>query len=205
MVTINSRIVNKHDIEVNWIQSNLIPKQGECIVYDIDENYNYERLKIGDGINTVSNLPFVTDSSKSYIDEQIKLVINLIYPIGSIYLSTVDTNPLELFGIGEWERIKDTFLLASGDIYENGTTGGESEHILTINEMPNHAHKLKTDIESPNYNTTWPNYWEYNEGWIQGPNSETEAPPTSTTSTGGGQPHNNMPPYLVVYMWKRIL
>lgn len=131
-------------------------------------------------------------------------IINLIYPIGSIYLSTTNTNPLELFGFGEWERIKDTFLLASGDIYTNGDTGGESEHILTINEMPNHTHQLKTDIESPDYNITWPEYFEYNEGWIQGPAEETESPPTHTTYTGGGQAHNNMPPYLTVSIWKRI-
>ena len=53
MVTKNipSRIVNKHDIEANWIKAvNFIPERGEIIVYDIDDNYTYERFKIGDGI-----------------------------------------------------------------------------------------------------------------------------------------------------------
>ena len=62
MVTKNipSRIVNKHDIEANWIKAvNFIPERGEIIVYDIDDNYTYERFKIGDGIQNVNDLPFL--------------------------------------------------------------------------------------------------------------------------------------------------
>ena len=59
---LNSRIIHKHDTEANWAQAiNFIPKQGEIIVYDIDENYTYERFKIGDGVTLVNNLPFVID------------------------------------------------------------------------------------------------------------------------------------------------
>ena len=61
-----SRIIHKHDIETNWNtaanNSNFIPKQGEIIVYDKDSNYNYERIKIGDGVTNVANLPFILDS-----------------------------------------------------------------------------------------------------------------------------------------------
>jgi hypothetical protein len=56
---IAGRLVLKHDIEVNWNKAeSFIPKQGEVIVYDIDENYYYERIKIGDGKTAVTNLPF---------------------------------------------------------------------------------------------------------------------------------------------------
>lgn len=55
----NSRIIHKHDIEANWLKAtNFIPMQGEIIIYDIDENYNYERMKIGDGTTLVNILPF---------------------------------------------------------------------------------------------------------------------------------------------------
>lgn len=65
---INSRIVHKHDVEANWIQiSSFIPKQGELIIYDIDETYNYNRFKIGDGVTTVGSLPFVNDDVKALI------------------------------------------------------------------------------------------------------------------------------------------
>lgn len=61
---IKSRIVHKHDIESNWLlATNFTPKQGELIVYDIDENHTYERFKIGDGVQNVNNLPFV-----NYVD-----------------------------------------------------------------------------------------------------------------------------------------
>ena len=64
------------------------------------------------------------------------------YPVGSIYLSVNNTNPSELFG-GTWERIKDKFLLASGDTYSNGSTGGSATHTLTTNEMPSHKHTYR--------------------------------------------------------------
>lgn len=60
---IKTRIVHKCDIEANWLKAtNFIPMKGEIIVYDIDENYNYERMKIGDGETVVSALPFVIDT-----------------------------------------------------------------------------------------------------------------------------------------------
>ena len=56
----NTRIIQKHDIEVNWEKAiNFIPMQGEIIVYDIDETYNYERVKIGDGTTKINDLPFI--------------------------------------------------------------------------------------------------------------------------------------------------
>ena len=61
-----SRIAQKHDIETNWNNSpDFIPMRGELIVYDIDANYDYERLKIGDGATPVTELPFLTDGSIS--------------------------------------------------------------------------------------------------------------------------------------------
>lgn len=58
--TLKTRIIHKHDTELNWNKAiNFIPKQGEIIVYDIDSNHSYERIKIGDGVTNVNNLPFV--------------------------------------------------------------------------------------------------------------------------------------------------
>ena len=58
--TVRTRIINKHDTEENWLKAtNFIPKQGELIIYDIDDTHDYERLKIGDGKTGVSSLPFL--------------------------------------------------------------------------------------------------------------------------------------------------
>lgn len=71
---IASRVILKHDIEANWNNAGtFIPKQGEVIVYDIDETYYYERIKIGDGITAVTNLPFYL------IDEVQDIIKNLDY------------------------------------------------------------------------------------------------------------------------------
>ena len=75
--TFKGRLINKHDIEANWLKAvNFIPMQGELIIYDVEidtdelpdnrtEPYDYERFKIGDGIKTVSNLPFILDTKTS--------------------------------------------------------------------------------------------------------------------------------------------
>ena len=78
----NTRIQHKHDTEANWNKAvNFIPKAGEIIVYDIDENYNYSRFKIGDGVRTISNLEFSeTDltgyATESYVDSAIASLVN---------------------------------------------------------------------------------------------------------------------------------
>ncbi len=59
----NARIQHKHDIEANWNKAlNFIPKIGEIIVYDIDDNYNYSRFKIGDGVRAINDLEFLLDT-----------------------------------------------------------------------------------------------------------------------------------------------
>ena len=162
-------------------------------------------------INEINSLQSILDSKSAskhtHLSEDItdlrEIVLETIYPIGSIYMSLQPNNPSSLYGFGEWEQITDVFLLASSSTYTAGSTGGESEHTLTVSEMPSHNHRLKTDIDNDAYNVTWPAWFEYSDGWAQEA-GETEAPATHTTSTGGGQAHNNMPPYLAVYMFKRI-
>lgn len=118
-----------------------------------------------------------------------------VYPIGSIYLSVNSVNPGELFG-GTWERIQDVFLLASGNTYDAGSTGGEREHKLTVNEMPSHQHTLA------NGNAAGPTYdWTPAAVQLSGENGWTWN--ANTHPVGGGAAHNNMPPYLAVYVWKR--
>ena len=71
-------------------------------------------------------------------------IISVIYPVGSIYISTSPTNPYNLFGIGTWEQIEDTFLLAAGNKYIAGKTGGEETVTLTTEQMPIHSHGAST-------------------------------------------------------------
>ena len=119
-----------------------------------------------------------------------KSVIDMVYPVGAIYMSVNSTNPGNLFG-GKWEQIKDRFLLSAGDSYSAGSMGGEATHTLTVDEMPSHGHGLAVVYSFPNGNQTANN-------WNSGKDISID-----NVATGGSQPHNNMPPYLTVYMWKR--
>ena len=124
-----------------------------------------------------------------------KSLIDLIYPIGSIYMNVANTEPSLLFPGTEWERLKDRFLLGSGDNYALGSTGGEATHTLTVNEIPSHNHSV---------------YNENSGGGSLSVNSAIAGAKKGygwnimTTNTGGGAAHNNMPPYLTVNIWKRI-
>ena len=131
-----------------------------------------------------------------------------IYKIGDIYITTNSENPADRFG-GQWEQIKDRFLLCAGDTYVNGSTGGEAAHALTINEMPSHNHNPSDAGQNWVPNTgamSRRNIALGNSGvYVPGPDNGINGWKWGGTSlTGGGQAHNNMPPYLVVYVWKRI-
>lgn len=140
----------------------------------------------------------IAGSLQNQIDiarEQLANIGNTIYPVGAIYLSTTDTSPASLFG-GTWERLKDRFLLAAGDSYAAGSTGGEAQHTLTVDEMPSHGHEI---------DQLWTDSPGNNQLANGGAGFSLRYNHNKTTSlTGGGEPHNNMPPYLAVYMWKRI-
>lgn len=120
-----------------------------------------------------------------------------IYPVGSIYMSVNSTNPANLFG-GTWTQLKDRFLLGAGSTYTNGSTGGEASHTLTVNEMPSHSHGQYVTVSSGGSLSANCDYDSYASG-----KARKSAQNVSTDPTGGGNSHNNMPPYLVVYMWQR--
>lgn len=128
-------------------------------------------------------------------------VVERDHPVGSLYISNDPTSPASLFG-GTWERIKDRFILAAGDTYAAGSTGGEAEHTLAILEMPNHDHiTAKGNMQPDGTGTRFEQYTTYqNESGINSGYYWSAA----TLSSGGSQPHNNMPPYLTAYIWRRI-
>ena len=125
-----------------------------------------------------------------------KTLLNLIYPVGSIYMSVSSTSPATFLG-GTWERIQDKFLLAAGSTYAAGATGGEATHKLTTSEMPAHTHNAAVAGGTEAYGTTRTAIGSFNvvtSGYLDS---------STSVRTGGDGAHNNMPPYLAVYVWKR--
>jgi hypothetical protein len=125
-------------------------------------------------------------------------VLEIIYPVGAIYISTANQNPQTLFGFGEWEQIKDKFLLAAGSSYSAGSSGGAPTVALKTEHMPSHTHDLK--LASSN-NTGSITTQQLGLGKDSGTIYTNDNP---VVAKGSGKAHENMPPYLAVYIWKRM-
>ena len=130
-----------------------------------------------------------------------KSLLDMVYPVGSIYLSVSGTDPQTLFG-GTWARLEDVFLLAAGAKHAAGSTGGEESHILTETEIAPHKHAMAYGPESSASSTGF-SYGIAAGSATNSAGGRGYASNLGTFSAGGGQPHNNMPPYLAVYTWKR--
>ena len=132
-------------------------------------------------------------------------LIDRIYPVGSIYISTSPTfNPQNVWG-GTWKKTADgRCLIGANSTYPLGSTGGEATHTLSNNEMPSHDHSLSDWAMSWKQNgakgevnlgvSATADAWSNNRGYFKSQTSK---------ATGGSQPHNNMQPYLAVYIWER--
>ena len=123
-----------------------------------------------------------------------RMLLDWIYPIGAVYISASATDPKTLFG-GTWTRIKDRFLLAAGDTFAAGKTGGEASHTLTVDEIPDHTHSYQYTGQSTIIGTDAIRLYD-GDGKL----NQYTGPQTSNC---GGKAHNNMPPYLAVYVWQR--
>lgn len=143
-------------------------------------------------------------------------LLDFFYPVGRVYISTKNVSPQTFLG-GTWEQIENVFLLASSTKYSAGSTGGEAEVILTSSELPIHNQAV---MEQSNTSYVYPSSRVNRATSSSGKyalllnNTENAYVTEKQTNVGRlivgdtletrGQPHNNMPPYLAVYMWKRV-
>ena len=137
-----------------------------------------------------------------------KTLADLIYPVGSLYMSVSSADPAALFG-GTWQRIEDTFLLAAGGTYAPGATGGAASVKLTESQLP----RLSGTVNFRHWGSGSP--YSGVSGIISnnGEITDTANGFAATTTAdgyrqlkigfGGDAAHNNMPPYLAVYVWQR--
>jgi len=154
--------------------------------------------------------------------------VGAAWPVGSIFISAVTTNPATLLGVGTWAAFGAGRVLVgidSGDTDFDTTeeTGGAKTHTLTTSEMPSHTHiqdshnhtqNAHSHVQSLPTSQTGGQSSGTRDASTNG--SGADALSTATTvatnqaatatnqTTGGGAAHNNLQPYIVVYMWKRV-
>lgn len=124
-------------------------------------------------------------------------------PIGTILTTTNSANPTSYIG-GTWERYGKGRVLVGVDendvdFNEANKTGGEKEHNLTIEEMPSHSHQIGR------WNPSGTGFDQSQRKLASAPNSATGVAGAAETATNGGsKAHNNMQPYVTVYMFRRV-
>lgn len=181
-------------------------KTGDKLNLDVDDiNINKISSKNNkfsldsEGNLIVKSINFV---DKPTFDINMNEILNNVYPINSIYLSTSEINPGTLFG-GTWIPFGEGRMLVGFDSYQidfdtSEKTGGEKTHVLTIEEMPSHNHEY---VRQP----LWYSELDGTSGALADKTDLANALFYTSKNTGGNMPHNNMPPYIVVHMWKRIV
>ena len=185
-LTINAQVVK--GIPIIWWNSSKFVVNGELHIADSSGQ---------NAVNVLSKINDLTTKMNNVVSNNKSALVNLIYPVGSIYMSVNSTSPATLFG-GTWTQLKDRFLLGAGSTYSNGATGGSATHTLKISEMPKHSHR-QVGHTSPSGTT----YVGLQMKYMSSINTANTTPVDQAEKTGGDGAHNNMPPYLVVYMWKR--
>ena len=190
----------RYDTKANWLEVNPVLEKGEFVT-ELDNGGI--SCKVGDGSTAYKDLKYVSG-------------LNASYPVGSIYMTVDSKNPHDLFG-GIWELVKDRFLVGAGNSYQVGSIGGEASYTLTVAEMPSHNHGLIPNVaqwagasarNSSNSNIA-PQVKLGGEGLASGQDGcffadRLQSDYRLTNYNGGSQAHNNLPPYLSVYIWKRI-
>ena len=152
-----------------------------------------------------ANLELLTSST--YLDALWKLMNQRQYPVGEIYVTRQNGNPSALLGFGTWERYAQGRALVGFDAADSSfdaqdKTGGAKVHALTVSEIPAHRHRIGINSGGDLVGV---------DRWIEDPTTDnlvggnTSAYPRSVENSeiGGSQAHNNLQPYITVFMWKR--
>ena len=156
------------------------------------------------GLGNVDNTSDADKPVSIATKNAISSALQSMYPVGSIYTNASDgTNPSSLLGFGVWNKFASGRVMvgdgSSDKSFSAGSTGGESTHTLTIAEIPSHNHGVNSISNSYGAQIGSGSY--AGDLLVQQWNGEADG---TTKNTGGGEAHNNLQPYVVVYMWVRI-
>lgn len=184
------------DLPENWTSQQTVAPTGAEVGMDEQHGYNYLMRQVNNAQRALKALAAQREKDLARI---------------KYWASDDPTSPASFIG-GTWEQIKDRFILAAGDTYAAGSTGGEAKHSLTKLENGPHSHEVVAlGNDKWYYKTSNPVGIKFqtqyhtliNDISIVGTADES-AGYLATNSSGTGQPHNNMPPYTATYIWRRV-
>lgn len=187
---------------VTSIQTAVSTRRFGIYAYTQDEAGNntgyYEAYRLPTPTVSTADAPVTENKWYSILTTKNKTdLLNMVYPVNSIYISYSHTSPASLFG-GTWTRLSSRFLWGTTSSGTIGATAGEQTHKLTVNEMPAHNHGLYVD---DNFTKTGSSVGLTNNSY--GNTTSTITGKIYMDNTGGGAAHNNMPPYVNVSIWRR--
>ena len=183
------------DLPENWTSQQTVAPTGAEVGMDEQHGYNYLMRQVNNAQKALKALAAQREEDLARI---------------KFWVNDDPTSPASFIG-GTWEQIKDCFILAAGDTYAAGSTGGEAKHSLTKLENGPHSHEVVAlGNDKWYYKTSNPVGIKFqtqyhtliNDISIVGTADES-AGYLATNSSGTGQPHNNMPPYTAMYIWRR--
>ena len=158
-----------------------------------------------------NQIDFVKLSNDNALTGGLYGILDKVYPIGTIYIATVATDPDELLfgntGLTTWARFGEGKVLVSQDSSDTDfdvaeETGGLKDVTLTTSQIPSHSHSIdtRTNPQVEYFGGAETNVREFRDSSAPSGAANTT---DNTNTTGGGGSHENMPPYIVTYMWKR--
>lgn len=196
---------NKTTVDANLSTASTNPVQNKVVKAALDgkassshthDEYLSHPIQLQENTDYGTTLPSSPTNGRLFFQEtSVTSLIDLVYPVGAVYISMNQTSPQTLFG-GTWTQIQGRFLIGAGTAYPAGSTGGEATHTLTASEIPDHTHTFKYTGQSV---TTGVNSIRL----YQAASNQYNAYSGGQSSNCGGQAHNNLPPYMAVYMWTR--
>lgn len=184
IIVLHARIKNKRDTSSNFELNNPVLLNGEIVI--VDDSSKGIRVKVGDGVNAYNDLPFFLDDVLFELKSQINFVSGMIM-FWSGSANNIPDGWALCDGANGTPDLTDRFVIGVGKTYNVGDIGGEEAHTLTIDEMPSHNHENQYPAVPPSSGGGSEGYAWYTDSYDWGTQRD--------GLVGGGQAHNNMPPY----------
>ena len=213
--------MSDYSVQIDWSGKDSLPdSSADKIISGADFQTEFDQIetdmatKADINGNATESFSCATPASGSdttvaatteWVNDAIAAAVPEAFPVGSVFISVVSTNPATLLGYGTWSAFAEGRMLVGikstdTDFDTVEETGGAKTHTLTVDEMPSHAHDV---VGMTSRQDTWNEPILSSVALAGEDTGSTTTDSGFTVATGGGSAHSIMNPYIVTYMWKR--